>query len=48
MPFVQEEIIALILKGSPTQLYEMKRSETEFNVIFREIKYTPFDYGKSK
>jgi hypothetical protein len=32
MPSVHKEIVAQILNGSPTQIYEMRRSETKFKV----------------
>lgn len=48
MPFVHEEVIALILAGSPTQLYEMKRSEKEFKAIFEAVDYTAYDYSKKQ
>jgi hypothetical protein len=41
MPCVHKEVIAMILAGSPTKLYEMKRSETEFRVVFELCTYTP-------
>ncbi len=48
MPFIHIEIIALILRGSPTQLYEMKRSKKEFKVSFKPVDYKPFDYSKKQ
>ena len=39
------EIIALILKNSPTKLYRMHRSESEFQVYPEEVQYTAYDYG---
>lgn len=44
MPYVHKEIIGLILRGSPTQLYEVKRSETDFRLVIEKVQYTPFDY----
>jgi hypothetical protein len=46
MPYVHIEIIALILRGSPTRLYKMQRFQAEFKVTFEEVNYTPYDYGK--
>lgn len=45
MPEVDIEIIALILRDSPTKLFKAERSETAFVVNSREFRYTPFDYG---
>jgi hypothetical protein len=44
MPFVHKEVIALVLAGSPTRLYEMQESKTEFKVSVRPVEYTPYDY----
>ena len=44
MPFVQVEIIALVLDGSPTKLFQVKRSESSFLVESQEIKYTKFPF----
>jgi len=46
MPFTHREVISLIVQGSPTKLYRMKISETEFKVVPQLIEYTPYDYGK--
>ncbi len=48
MPKVHKEVIALVLRGSPTQLYEMKRSEEEFKVSFEAVEYMPYDYSKKQ
>ena len=44
MPFVHKEVIALVLAGSPTRLYEMDKSKTEFKVSVRPVGYTHYDY----
>jgi len=44
MPRAQVEIVALILQGSPTQLYRMNRSDTGFAVFAEPVTYTPFSY----
>lgn len=40
------EIMALILRDSPTKLYSMRRSDSEFKVIPEELDHTPYDYYK--
>ena len=47
MPFVHIETLSLAVSGSPTKLYKMKRSKTEFKVEFDEVTYTPYEYGKT-
>ncbi len=47
VPYVHIEIIALILRDSPTRLYKMQRSQTEFKVAAQGVNYKPYDYGKS-
>lgn len=42
------EIIALILRGAPTQLYQMRRSDTEFKVMPAAVNHTPYDYSKDR
>jgi DUF2971 family protein len=44
MPRAQIEIVALILQGSPTKLYQMQRSSEEFSVSEHPVTYTPFRY----
>jgi hypothetical protein len=44
MPFPQKEIISLILRGAPTQLYEMARAVEGFRLFSRPVSYTPPDY----
>lgn len=46
MPYVHLEIIALILRHSPTRLYRMRRSETDFSVTPELVEYKPYDYSK--
>ncbi len=38
MPFVHQEVIARTLAGSPTHLYQMKKSETKFKVDPEQLK----------
>ncbi len=38
MPFVHQEVVARLLAGYPTRLYEMKQSETQFKVEARLVK----------
>ena len=44
MPVVHKEIIEMLLRGSPTKLYEMQRSETDFSVYPSVTEYSRFDY----
>jgi hypothetical protein len=44
MPNEQREIIALILQGSPTNLYQMRTAQAGFSLEFDEFTYTPFKY----
>jgi len=44
MPYAQKEIISLILRGAPTQLYEMQQAERGFALTPRTVTYTPFPY----
>jgi hypothetical protein len=46
MSYVHIEIIALILRNSPTQLYKTVRSNREFKVSFKAVEYTPHNYNK--
>ena len=45
MPYVHKEVISLILRDSPTKLYESKISKSEFKVKFQQTQYTPFNYS---
>jgi hypothetical protein len=45
MPLASKEIIALILQGSPTILYEMRRRDEGFSVYPQSVTYTPFRYA---
>jgi hypothetical protein len=42
--FTHIEIIALVLRDSPTKLYRVSRSDSEFRLQMEEVQYTPFDY----
>ncbi len=44
MLFVHKEIISLVLRDSPTQLYEVQRGEAEFRLHIERVDYTPFHY----
>ena len=44
MPYVHQEVICLILRGSPTQFYRMKEDEKRFAVLPEKIEYTPYNY----
>jgi hypothetical protein len=44
MPPASREIIALILQGSPTILYEMLRRDDGFSVYPQSVTFTPFCY----
>jgi hypothetical protein len=44
MPFPEKEIISLVLRGAPTQLYEMVRDDKGFRLSSRPMNYTPPDY----
>lgn len=44
MPLASKEIIALILQGSPTMLYEMLRRGDGFSVYPQAVTYPPFRY----
>ena len=44
MEFSHKEIISMILQGSPTKLYEMKKSEDEFRLSWEPVEYTPYQY----
>ncbi len=46
MPYVHKEVIALVLRDAPTKLYEARISETNFELEFELVEYTPYDYGK--
>ena len=45
MSEAHEEILCLILHGSPTRLYKVKRSEDDFSVAAQEFTYEPFRYS---
>jgi len=45
MPYVHKEIISLILRDSPTCLYEMEKEEGKFNLLSQQVQYTPYDYN---
>ncbi|HVN15284.1 MAG TPA: hypothetical protein VMT73_06045, partial [Anaerolineales bacterium] len=47
MLFVHLEILSLVLRGRPTKLYKMRRSEVEFKLEFDEVQYTPYEYSKT-
>ena len=40
-----QEIVMLILRGSSTRLYQMKRDDKEFRVNANLVDYTPYDYS---
>ena len=44
MEFSHKEIISMILRGSPTKLYEMIKSEDEFCLFCEPVEYTPYKY----
>lgn len=44
MAYEQMEVIALILEGSPTKLYQMRTAQTGFFLEAHEFTYTPFKY----
>ena len=46
MPNDHKEIIALILKDSPTKLFETSRMESKFGIEFEKVIYNPVDYGE--
>jgi hypothetical protein len=46
MPYVHKEVIALVLRDAPTKLYEARISETNFEIEFEQVEYTPYDYSK--
>lgn len=48
MPFVHKEIIALVLRGSGTQLYQMRRREDAFRLEAQPVDYTPFRYEEGR
>jgi hypothetical protein len=45
MSMVHIEIVALMLRGSPTKLYKMERSQVDFSVKPVAFEYHPFDYS---
>ena len=45
MALEHKAIVAMILRDLPTKLYEMQRSETEFIVRPRQLKFTPPKYA---
>jgi hypothetical protein len=45
MPRDHKELVAGILLGSPTTLYEMVRGDNSFPVSARSVQYTPPPYG---
>jgi hypothetical protein len=44
MEFSHKEIIFMILHGSPTKFYEMRKSEDEFRLSCEPVEYTPYHY----
>ena len=48
MPFVDLEIIALILLGSPTKLFRIARSGTSFAIQSEPADYTPYKFDEGK
>lgn len=44
MPFDHKEIIAMILRDSPTKLYEISRSDDKFSVRYEKVEYKPFNF----
>lgn len=47
MPYVHLEIIALILRDSPTRLCQMEKQDNAFSVVSKPITYVPFSYRTS-
>ena len=45
MPYAHKEIISLILRDSPTSLYEMHKEKGKFQVSPRQVNYKPYDYS---
>lgn len=48
MPEEQNEIICLVLHGSPTRLYQVIQQDDEFSLVSREFTYTPFQYAERR
>ncbi len=48
MDYSHKEIVSMILQNSPTKLYEMKKSGSEFRLTYEQVEYTPYHYGKDK
>jgi hypothetical protein len=48
MDYSHKEIISMILQGSSTKLYEMKKSDGEFRLTYEPVEYIPYSYAKDK
>lgn len=42
----ERDLLAHVLYGSPTKMYELRRGETLFRLEIRPIDYKPYDYGE--
>ena len=45
MPKEHQDVVAQLMVGAPTQLYQMERSEEGFKVTPMAVTYTPFPYA---
>lgn len=41
MEFVHRELLALVVRGSSTKLYQMNRSDEGFSLVPESVAYTP-------